>query len=137
MSGSVSRRSSRRRCRPWPGSPAFSTRRRPARAPPTDPGGTPMTMARSHPLIVGLGGTTRPGSSTEQALRCALDAARAQGAETALIAGPELVLPMFAPESPVRTHEAQRLVELLRRCDGIILASPGYHGSISGLLKNA
>ena len=96
-----------------------------------------MMTARSNPLIVGLGGTTRPGSSTEQALRCALDAARAHGAETALIAGPELVLPMFAPESPVRTPEAQRMVELLRRCDGIILASPGYHGSISGLLKNA
>jgi FMN reductase len=44
---------------------------------------------------------------------------------------------MFAPESPARTPEAQRLVELLRRSDGVILASPGYHGSISGLLKNA
>jgi FMN reductase len=96
-----------------------------------------MATARHTPLIVGLGGTTRPGSSTEQALRCALDAARAHGAETALIAGPELVLPMFAPESPARTPEAGRLIELLRRSDGVLLASPGYHGSISGLLKNA
>ena len=89
------------------------------------------------PLIVGLGGTTRPGSSTEQALRFALAAAAALGAATELIAGPALVLPMFAPESPQRTPEAQHLVSLLRRADGVILASPGYHGSISGLLKNA
>ena len=38
------------------------------------------------PLIVGLGGTTRPGSSSERALAVALEAARELGARTDLIA---------------------------------------------------
>jgi FMN reductase len=29
------------------------------------------------------------------------------------------------------------MVEAIRKADGIILASPGYHGAISGLVKNA
>jgi len=54
-----------------------------------------------------------------------------------LIAGPDLVLPIYAPESTRRDPAATRLIEALRRCDGVIIASPGYHGSISGLIKNA
>jgi FMN reductase len=44
---------------------------------------------------------------------------------------------MYAPEDPDRTPEARRLVEEMLRADGIIIGSPGYHGSISGLVKNA
>jgi FMN reductase len=39
------------------------------------------------PYIVGLGGTTRKGSSTEKALSLALRAAASQGADTLLLAG--------------------------------------------------
>lgn len=53
------------------------------------------------------------------------------------MAGPELVMPLYAPEDPARDPAAIRLVELLRRCDGVIIASPGYHGSFSGMIKNA
>jgi FMN reductase len=59
------------------------------------------------------------------------------GAETQSIAGPELDLPMYNPGSTLRVPAAERLVNLLRRCDGVIIASPAYHGSISGLVKNA
>ncbi len=90
-----------------------------------------------HPFILGLGGTTRANSSSEMALRMALAEAEKLGAETAIMTGPELVLPLYAPENPAREPAALRLVDLLRRCDGVILASPGYHGSISGLMKNA
>ncbi|WP_163579655.1 NADPH-dependent FMN reductase, partial [Klebsiella pneumoniae] len=45
--------------------------------------------------------------------------------------------PMFAPERPDRSDEARALIAALRRADGIVISSPGYHGSMSGLIKNA
>jgi FMN reductase len=93
--------------------------------------------ARFHPLIVGIGGTTRADSSCEKALRCALARAKDRGAEVELLAGAALDLPMYAPENPARTAKAKHLISLLRRAHGLIVASPGYHGSMSGLIKNA
>lgn len=90
-----------------------------------------------HPYIVGLGGTTRPNSSTEKALRVSLRAAEAAGATTLLLGGPELMLPLYSTETQERTPEARRMIAELRRADGIIIASPGYHGTVSGLVKNA
>jgi len=89
------------------------------------------------PMILGLGGTTRPGSTTERALKVSLKAAEREGARTLLLAGPDLILPMYDPAERERTPEASRLIEALRGCDGLIVASPGYHGSLSGLVKNA
>jgi FMN reductase len=104
-----------------------------------DPIGDQRDASTSRPLlrIVGLGGTTRAGSSTEKALRVALAAAQAAGAETRLFTGADIDLPMYAPERPERTQAARDLVAALRSADGIILGSPGYHGSVSGLVKNA
>jgi FMN reductase len=48
-----------------------------------------------------------------------------------------LGFPMYSPENTERVEGAIQLVSALRQAHGIILASPGYHGSISGLLKNA
>ena len=89
------------------------------------------------PLIVGIGGTTRPNSSCEKILRCALEAAERRGAKTILLGAADLDIPHYAPEKPERSPEARRLVETLARADAVIISSPGYHGSISGLLKNA
>ena len=89
------------------------------------------------PLIVGIGGTTRAGSSSEKALAISLRAAQAAGARTEMLGSAALDLPMYAPERPERSPAASRLVGLLRECDGVIIASPAYHGSISGLVKNA
>jgi FMN reductase len=95
-------------------------------------------MSERTPHIVGIGGTTRAGSSTEKALRYALRVCEEAGATTRLFAGPELAaLPHYAPESPERTEEAQLLLKEIRAADGLIIASPGYHGSVSGLVKNA
>jgi len=101
----------------------------------SDPGS--QATAEHRPLIVGLGGTTRPGSSTERLLRRALELAEAQGAAVELFVGADLILPLYAPEDPARASAATRLVERLRAADGVLVASPGYHGSISGLVKNA
>jgi FMN reductase len=94
-------------------------------------------MISSRPLIVGIGGTTRPGSSSEKALRCALDLAQAQGADVELFDGASINLPMYAPESPARSDAAQKLIAALRRANGVILSTTCYHGSVSGLVKNA
>jgi FMN reductase len=90
------------------------------------------------PLILGIGGTLRAGSTTETALICALKAAEARGAETRLFGGEFLAkLPLFDPRPSEPTPEQMQLVEAVRRADGVIIASPGYHGSISGVVKNA
>jgi FMN reductase len=95
------------------------------------------TTHDDRPVVVGLGGTTRPGSSSERALAIALDAAQELGARTDLIAAGDLQLPLYAPERNERSPEAGRLVGALAAADGVIIASPGYHGGPSGLIKNA
>ncbi|MEX2457799.1 MAG: NAD(P)H-dependent oxidoreductase [Actinomycetota bacterium] len=90
------------------------------------------------PHIVGIGGTTRANSSTEKALRYTLRVAEEMGATTRAFLGADLSqLPHYAPEKPDRTDLARELVEEIRRADGLIVASPGYHGSVSGMVKNA
>jgi FMN reductase len=90
------------------------------------------------PHIVGIGGTTREGSSTEKALRFALAMCEKRGATTAIFTGRQLAtLPMYAPELPDRTEVAVSLIEELRKSHGVIVASPGYHGTIAGIVKNA
>jgi FMN reductase len=91
----------------------------------------------SRPLVVGLGGTVRARSTSETALRTALQGAEAAGARTELFAAHDLELPFYDPKAPARVPAARRLVEALRSADGVIVASPGYHGAISGLIKNA
>ncbi len=88
------------------------------------------------PLLIGIGGTTRPGSSTERALAAALAHARTLGAQTQLFGGAELAaLPPFNPEVTTRTPQEVAFVEAVRQADGILLASPGYHGGVSGPVK--
>jgi FMN reductase len=87
---------------------------------------------------VGLGGTVRPGSSSERALIKSLAAASAAGARTELFGGAFLAqLPIYNPHEPICGGETARFIETVRACDGLIVATPGYHGSISGLVKNA
>jgi FMN reductase len=94
-------------------------------------------MGIGRPLIVGIGGTTRAESSSEKALRTTLKAAERAGADVSLLTGEDLDLPMYSPGESKRSFKAAALIDALRRADGIVLASPGYHGSVSGLIKNA
>ena len=97
-----------------------------------------MSATKPHaPLIVAFGGTVRANSSTERALRVALEAAQALGARTLLLTGPEIDLPNYSPERLSTEPKAERLIAALREADGIIVGSPGYHGGVSGLVKNA
>jgi len=95
-------------------------------------------MESVRPFIVGIGGTATPTSSTEQALRLALASAEREGARTALHGGTVLAaLPHYLTPASRTSTEALALVADLRAADGLIIASPGYHGSISGIVKNA
>jgi FMN reductase len=90
------------------------------------------------PFIVAIGGTTTPHSSTEQALRLALTAAERLGARVALFGSETLSsLPHYTTPGCMNGETAKTLVSAVRQADGLIIASPGYHGSISGLVKNA
>jgi FMN reductase len=90
------------------------------------------------PVILGVGGTLRPGSSTETALACALKTCEGRGAETRLFGGEFLAtLPIFDPRPGTVTDAQLALAEAARAADGVIVASPGYHGSLSGVVKNA
>lgn len=100
-----------------------------------EPTGTAATARR--PLIVGIGGTAAAGSSTEQALTIALAAAEREGATIRIFDGPFLAaLPHYLTEASKTSEGGRTLIEAVRAADGLIVASPGYHGSISGLVKN-
>ncbi|MGH3434707.1 MAG: NADPH-dependent FMN reductase [Thermocrispum sp.] len=90
-----------------------------------------------HSRVVGIGGSLRPGSQSEHALRIALDAAAEAGADTTLLAGEHLQLPFYDAAIPDRVPAARALVDAVREADGLIVVSPGYHGGPSGLVKNA
>lgn len=87
--------------------------------------------------VVGVGGSVRPDSQSERVLHAALEGAREAGAKVRAITGADLVLPFYDPHMTERTAQAAELVEALRAADGVLIASPGYHGTVSGLVKNA
>lgn len=70
-------------------------------------------------------------------MRHVLNAAQRHGARITVISGSRLQLPLYQPENVERGEGARLLVAELALADGIIIGSPGYHGSISGLVKNA
>jgi FMN reductase len=96
-----------------------------------------LTEAYS-PMILGIGGTSRPDSTSELAVRCALRAAEVMGARTRLIDGALISgLPLYVPGRTERTDDECAFIAAVRACDGVIVASAGYHGSITGPIKNA
>lgn len=70
-------------------------------------------------------------------MRHVLQAAERGGARTKMISGQLLQLPLYQPDNATRSEEARALVAELALADGIVIGSPGYHGSISGVVKNA
>lgn len=87
--------------------------------------------------VVAIGGTTRPNSSSEKALRIAARAAQNAGAQVCFITGSDLILPIYETQASDREERAMHLVQQVRGADGLLVSSPGYHGGMSGLIKNA
>jgi len=97
----------------------------------------PDRPVMSAPKIVAVVGSLRDESYTRTALKYALEAAARAGAETDLIDLRQYDLPVFDPDvDDAEQGDAERLVERVRRADGVILGSPVYHGSYSGAIRN-
>jgi len=88
--------------------------------------------------IVGIGGSHSNFSASLYALRIALNAAQTGGALVQVFDVDTLNLPMYdtrrkEADIPVR---AKQFAQQVHEADGIILASPLYHGTVSGGFKN-
>ena len=88
--------------------------------------------------IVGITGSLRPGSYSALALEQAVNRVKALGAEVEILDLRDLKLPFCDggdeyPDYP----DVEILREKVKAADGLILATPEYHGSLSGVLKNA
>jgi FMN reductase len=44
---------------------------------------------------------------------------------------------LYIPDRATRNADEREFVQAIRHCDGIIVGTPGYHGSLSGPIKNA
>ena len=85
--------------------------------------------------VLGVGSSMRQGSYSTTALNMILDMAKGNEAETKLLDLRQTNLPMlYAAKDD--THEIGRVTELVEWADAYILATPDYHGSMSGSLKN-
>jgi len=85
--------------------------------------------------ILGVAGSTRQGSYSLHALKIALDNAKNYGAQTRLLELGKIVMPLYDPNRE-SSREVEYVAESVSWADAFILASPDYHGSISGALKN-
>jgi NAD(P)H-dependent FMN reductase len=88
--------------------------------------------------LVGIAGSLREDSYSHKALAIAASRAEALGAEVTMLDLRQLNLPFCNGN---KGYEGYPDVEVLRQtvksADGLILATPEYHGSVSGVLKNA
>ena len=85
--------------------------------------------------VLGVGSSMRQGSYSTVALNMMLDMAKGNEAETKLLDLRQTNLPMlYAAKDD--THEIGQVTELVEWADAYILATPDYHGSMSGSLKN-
>lgn len=88
--------------------------------------------------FVGIAGSLRSGSYSQLALNAAAQRVEALGAKVEVLDLRSLNLPFCNggdeyPDYP----DVEKLRQAFHQADGIILATPEYHGSISGVLKNA
>lgn len=85
--------------------------------------------------VLGVGSSMRQGSYSTAALNMILDMAKGNEAETKLLDLRQTNLPMLYTAKD-DTHEIGQVTELVEWADAYILATPDYHGSMSGSLKN-
>ncbi len=86
--------------------------------------------------VVGIGGSVDRGSQSDRALRAVLSATQKLGADVQVFSGLDLDLPPYH-SGAVLPDLASDYVNGVRLADAVVISSPGYHGTVSGLVKNA
>lgn len=92
------------------------------------------------PRILAFAGSTRRGSYNKMLVKVAAAGARAAGAEVTLIDLRDLPMPLYdgdLEETEGLPPNARKLKDIFLAHDGLLIASPEYNSSISGVLKNA
>lgn len=88
--------------------------------------------------IVGINGSLRAESYSAQALEVAATRVKALGAQMEILDLRTLNLPFCHGGDDYSDYpDVARLCQTVKEADGLILATPEYHGSVSGVLKNA
>jgi len=99
-----------------------------------------LAESKDEPLLVsGICGSLRPDSHTCKVVGIALEGAKEMGAATELIDLRDYTLE-FCDGTGNRENvskDLMRLRDIVKRSQGIIWGTPEYHGSFSGVLKNA
>jgi NAD(P)H-dependent FMN reductase len=87
--------------------------------------------------LLGVCGSVRADSYSSRLAEIVLAAALEHGAETRLIELSALDLPTYDPDNESMDHAGLRVAtEAVNWADTFLLASPDYHGSMSGAMKN-
>ena len=87
--------------------------------------------------LLAVCGSTREHSYSGRLATIALATAQEHGAETRLLELNALDLPTYNPDKEDVDHEGLRVAtEAVNWADAFLLASPDYHGSMSGAMKN-
>ncbi len=88
-------------------------------------------MSTAEFKVLGVAGSLRQGSYSTQALKIALENAQKYGAQVRLLELSKANLPMY-----LSGNSSVEVAEAVGWADSFVLASPDYHGSMSGALKN-
>jgi NAD(P)H-dependent FMN reductase len=97
--------------------------------------------------ILGVGGSMRQGSYSTLALKLVLEEAKKYQSESYMLELGKIYLPLYNPSEASSDHtssynnnnnynDLEKITKTLKWADAFILASPDYHGSMSGALKN-
>jgi chromate reductase len=92
-----------------------------------------------HPRILAFAGSSRRDSVNKKLLAIAAEGAREAGAEVTVVDLADFPMPLYDGDLEEREGlppQAKRLRQIMIEHDGLLIASPEYNSSISGLLKN-
>jgi NAD(P)H-dependent FMN reductase len=92
--------------------------------------------------VLGVGGSMRQGSYSTLTLKLLLEEAKKYKSESYMLELRKINLPLYDPsetssdQPSYNNNNLKRITKALKWADALVLASPDYHGSMSGAMKN-